>query len=417
MASRSQPLNLPEQEASTPLIASAIRHSNQSSDGRNGSPPNAAAAYHIQTDLHEAQGFKIALMTQWALLVVFLSLFLMVILIAPPWHYPDCDLFQTYWSLIWSTLMIVHIGLLVSMSHMRCAGRRPPRPLYHMQRGLRSLNTVWFFCGIKPLYWDAVCNETCLRVGRSLWLLQASFFLVPLFCFLLLCLCFPCIVILLQRLRPPSPNEIPTPEWIINKLEVHKYLDLLQILRLEYGAELVEFFPPVHALSHVVRQNPFVEAIATAAISTGIPSPSTVAPRLVSIPTTEDIGEGGCVQSQHSSCRQPRLMVEKTCPICMSDFESNDTVMIMPCDKRHFFHVDCIVQWLKNSQNCPICRSNIVALLNPNGQSPSNTTANTNRAPLSPSANTLPQSSSRNSNIERSRSTVELSTAHSTIPV
>lgn len=53
MASRSQPLNLPEQEASTPLIASAIRHSNQSSDGRNGSPPNAAAAYHIQTDLHE----------------------------------------------------------------------------------------------------------------------------------------------------------------------------------------------------------------------------------------------------------------------------------------------------------------------------------------------------------------------------
>ncbi|GAW81949.1 RING zinc finger protein [Plasmodium gonderi] len=55
---------------------------------------------------------------------------------------------------------------------------------------------------------------------------------------------------------------------------------------------------------------------------------------------------------------------EDICSICMMSYNPNDEVMIMPCDKRHFFHVACLTKWLYKSQVCPICRTNIVTSLN-----------------------------------------------------
>lgn len=45
------------------------------------------------------------------------------------------------------------------------------------------------------------------------------------------------------------------------------------------------------------------------------------------------------------------------CMICMSSFELNEKVKIMPCT--HFFHTDCIKKWFEANDTCPICKSRV----------------------------------------------------------
>ncbi|KAF7836044.1 E3 ubiquitin-protein ligase RING1-like [Senna tora] len=42
------------------------------------------------------------------------------------------------------------------------------------------------------------------------------------------------------------------------------------------------------------------------------------------------------------------------CCICLEDLRDSKQVATMPC--RHVFHNDCIVEWLKKSHVCPLCR-------------------------------------------------------------
>lgn len=44
----------------------------------------------------------------------------------------------------------------------------------------------------------------------------------------------------------------------------------------------------------------------------------------------------------------------KQCVICLEEFLSGLQVTRMPCS--HIYHEDCIVQWLKGSNLCPLCR-------------------------------------------------------------
>lgn len=45
------------------------------------------------------------------------------------------------------------------------------------------------------------------------------------------------------------------------------------------------------------------------------------------------------------------------CMICMSDFQLKEKLKIMPCT--HFFHTDCIREWFKNNDTCPICKCSL----------------------------------------------------------
>ncbi|GAA5926121.1 uncharacterized protein JCM15063_000190 [Sporobolomyces koalae] len=48
---------------------------------------------------------------------------------------------------------------------------------------------------------------------------------------------------------------------------------------------------------------------------------------------------------------------QSSCPICVCDFETGDSIRILPCDGRHQFHVECIDPWLLGvSRLCPLCR-------------------------------------------------------------
>ena len=45
---------------------------------------------------------------------------------------------------------------------------------------------------------------------------------------------------------------------------------------------------------------------------------------------------------------------KKNCVICLEDFENGDNAIFLPCI--HLFHKDCILNWLKSHDNCPICK-------------------------------------------------------------
>ncbi|KAI3872112.1 hypothetical protein MKX03_033173 [Papaver bracteatum] len=45
------------------------------------------------------------------------------------------------------------------------------------------------------------------------------------------------------------------------------------------------------------------------------------------------------------------------CVVCMDSFEVGTMLAYMPCS--HFFHENCLVQWLQESNSCPLCRFEI----------------------------------------------------------
>ncbi|KAK6918222.1 Wall-associated receptor kinase, galacturonan-binding domain [Dillenia turbinata] len=45
-----------------------------------------------------------------------------------------------------------------------------------------------------------------------------------------------------------------------------------------------------------------------------------------------------------------------TCPICLSDYCTKETIRCIP-ECKHCFHAECIDEWLRNSGTCPVCRN------------------------------------------------------------
>ncbi|KAG6533873.1 hypothetical protein ZIOFF_007751 [Zingiber officinale] len=45
---------------------------------------------------------------------------------------------------------------------------------------------------------------------------------------------------------------------------------------------------------------------------------------------------------------------DTSCPICLDDLEEMSQVLAMPCG--HPFHEGCLLEWLKRSSSCPLCR-------------------------------------------------------------
>eukprot|EP01025_Chloroclados_australasicus_P013592 TRINITY_DN1639_c0_g1_i1.p1 TRINITY_DN1639_c0_g1~~TRINITY_DN1639_c0_g1_i1.p1 ORF type:complete len:311 (-),score=29.01 TRINITY_DN1639_c0_g1_i1:334-1266(-) len=52
-----------------------------------------------------------------------------------------------------------------------------------------------------------------------------------------------------------------------------------------------------------------------------------------------------------------QLVENRTCAICMDKFGNGDDVIIMPC--QHPFHYNCLKPWLKQTNSCPTCRSEL----------------------------------------------------------
>ena len=49
----------------------------------------------------------------------------------------------------------------------------------------------------------------------------------------------------------------------------------------------------------------------------------------------------------------------ESCSICLLDYQENDQVIPLPCDEKHVFHEECIKEWLKKNNCCPLCKKPI----------------------------------------------------------
>ncbi|KAF9685929.1 hypothetical protein SADUNF_Sadunf03G0105500 [Salix dunnii] len=68
------------------------------------------------------------------------------------------------------------------------------------------------------------------------------------------------------------------------------------------------------------------------------------APTIESYPKTQ-LGDSG---------RLPKPN-DNTCPICLSEYQPKDTLRTIP-DCNHYFHANCVDEWLKMNATCPLCR-------------------------------------------------------------
>ncbi|XP_022737672.1 RING-H2 finger protein ATL20-like [Durio zibethinus] len=80
------------------------------------------------------------------------------------------------------------------------------------------------------------------------------------------------------------------------------------------------------------------------------PSPAVImtgldGPTIESYPKTK-LGESG---------RLPKPN-DNTCPICLSEYQPKETLRSIP-ECNHYFHANCIDEWLKRNASCPLCRN------------------------------------------------------------
>lgn len=55
------------------------------------------------------------------------------------------------------------------------------------------------------------------------------------------------------------------------------------------------------------------------------------------------------------SKRLPK-MSDGTCPICLSEYQPKETLRAVP-ECNHYFHAECIDEWLRMNATCPLCRN------------------------------------------------------------
>ena len=46
---------------------------------------------------------------------------------------------------------------------------------------------------------------------------------------------------------------------------------------------------------------------------------------------------------------------EDKCIICYCDYEKGDDILTLKC--KHYFHENCVSQWLIQNPHCPLCKA------------------------------------------------------------
>lgn len=72
----------------------------------------------------------------------------------------------------------------------------------------------------------------------------------------------------------------------------------------------------------------------------------------------EDVDLAIPSQEYRSLSAYDREVKEKECCICLTKFEDNDNISILP-ECHHILHTDCVKEWGKYKTSCPICRTNL----------------------------------------------------------
>lgn len=58
--------------------------------------------------------------------------------------------------------------------------------------------------------------------------------------------------------------------------------------------------------------------------------------------------------------------VSRECSVCLCQYENMDAVVVLPCF--HFYHQQCITEWLVRNDACPLCKQRVSIMLSKPGQ-------------------------------------------------
>lgn len=64
------------------------------------------------------------------------------------------------------------------------------------------------------------------------------------------------------------------------------------------------------------------------------------------------------INQSSKQVKDVKQLKNRTCVICMKDYESRDKILTTPCS--HDYHIDCISDWFRKNNSCPICKFKIV---------------------------------------------------------
>jgi len=66
--------------------------------------------------------------------------------------------------------------------------------------------------------------------------------------------------------------------------------------------------------------------------------------------------------THESSLNETLLLAREgpdTCAICCGGYSEQDNITILPCHQRHYFHRQCIDEWLSRVDACPLCKKEL----------------------------------------------------------
>ncbi|CAI2372280.1 unnamed protein product [Moneuplotes crassus] len=50
---------------------------------------------------------------------------------------------------------------------------------------------------------------------------------------------------------------------------------------------------------------------------------------------------------------------DDVCSICCEQFSADQNIIRLPCNNKHYFHDNCIGEWINNNPSCPLCKFKI----------------------------------------------------------
>mmetsp|Transcript_63051 Transcript_63051/g.159667 ORF Transcript_63051/g.159667 Transcript_63051/m.159667 type:complete len:110 (+) Transcript_63051:651-980(+) len=87
------------------------------------------------------------------------------------------------------------------------------------------------------------------------------------------------------------------------------------------------------------------EALASALAPPGVTS-SQLERRTVLVTYGGGVGDGAGNTADHQ------------CSVCLERFAQGEELRVLPCF--HRFHRECVDRWLRGSQECPVCKHNVM---------------------------------------------------------
>ncbi|TNV77862.1 hypothetical protein FGO68_gene2000 [Halteria grandinella] len=68
-----------------------------------------------------------------------------------------------------------------------------------------------------------------------------------------------------------------------------------------------------------------------------------------------DVLKGGFSTKKFGKVKKENRTME-SCAICLGEYKDKDEVAELGCDQRHYFHLECLVDWIKRKPECPLCK-------------------------------------------------------------